>query len=61
VNNFLLTPPLHCGCLPGVLRQEILSKGKAKEQVLFIDDLYLADKIFVGNSLRGLIPVDLVQ
>ena len=61
VNNFLLTPPLHCGCLPGVLRQEILSKGKAKEQVLFVDDLYLADKIFVGNSLRGLIPVDLVQ
>ena len=35
------------------------SPGKTKEQVLFLDDLISADKIFVGNSLRGLISADL--
>ena len=59
VNGSYLTPPLSSGCLPGVLRQEMLLNGKTKEQVLFLDDLISADKIFVGNSLRGLISADL--
>jgi branched-subunit amino acid aminotransferase/4-amino-4-deoxychorismate lyase len=37
----------------------MLLNGKTKEQVLFLDDLISADKIFVGNSLRGLISADL--
>ena len=59
VNGSYLTPPLSSGCLPGVLRQEMLLNGKTKEQVLFLDDLISADKIFVGNSLQGLISADL--
>ena len=61
VDDLFLTPPLRCGCLPGVLRQEMLLNGKAKEQVLYLEDLIIPNKLFVGNSLRGLIPADLIQ
>jgi 4-amino-4-deoxychorismate lyase len=54
-DGVLLTPPLRCGLLPGVLRGEMLESGKAKEAVLTEDDLRRANAIFVGNSLRGLI------
>jgi 4-amino-4-deoxychorismate lyase len=51
----LLTPALSCGLLPGVLRAELLDGGRAREAVLTLHDLWTARKIFVGNSLRGLI------
>lgn len=56
----LLTPPLGCGLLPGVLRAELLQQGRAVEQVLSVDDLLQAEALFVGNSLRGLIPARLL-
>ncbi len=49
----LLTPPLACGLLPGVLRAELLARGAAREAVLGAGDL-AAGRLFVGNSLRGL-------
>lgn len=51
----LLTPPLADGLLLGVLRQELLETGLAVESVLLPDDLK-TEKLYVGNSLRGLIP-----
>lgn len=45
------TPPLHCGLLPGVLRAEL----DLPEEVLMADDLPNV-QLWVGNSLRGLIP-----
>jgi 4-amino-4-deoxychorismate lyase len=54
-DGILLTPPLRCGLLPGVLRGELLESGKAREVVLTGNDLRRANAIFVGNSLRGLI------
>lgn len=51
----LLTPPLRCGLLAGVLRAELLDEGKAAEAVLTINDIRAASTLFVGNSLRGLI------
>ncbi len=56
----LLTPPLPCGVLPGVLRAEMIARGKATECILFPPDLSAARAIFVGNALRGLIPARLV-
>ena len=50
-----ITPALHCGLLAGVLRQEMLEEGKAKEAHISATDLTSASAIFVGNSLRGLI------
>lgn len=51
----LRTPPLHCGLLPGVLRAEMLARGAAQEAVLRGEDLGRV-RLWVGNSLRGLIP-----
>ena len=51
----LVTPALACGLLPGVLRAEMLARGACREAVLSAGDLRRA-RLFVGNSLRGLIP-----
>ncbi len=53
----LLTPPLALGLLPGVLRAELIDKGRAVESHLRLADL--KDGFFLGNSLRGLIPARL--
>lgn len=55
----LVTPPLACGLLPGILREELLVTGAAVERRLTLDELRAAEAIFVGNSLRGLIPAEL--
>lgn len=54
----LLTPPLACGLLPGVLREELLRSGQAQEAVLMPADLG-DGALFLGNALRGLIPARL--
>ena len=53
VDNLFLTPPLDFGILPGVLREEMLKKGLAKEYPLKIEDLKKGE-LYIGNSLRGL-------
>jgi para-aminobenzoate synthetase / 4-amino-4-deoxychorismate lyase len=57
----LLTPPLSSGLLPGVLRGDLLARGDAREAVLKLDDLDDADSVFLGNSVRGLVPASLVR
>ena len=52
----LLTPALAAGLLPGTLRAQLLAEGKAREAVLTLADLQSADAIFLGNSVRGLVP-----
>ncbi len=54
----LCTPPLTSGLLPGCLRAELLDTGRAREAVLTLADLPRA-RIWMGNSLRGLIPAAL--
>ncbi|MEI7612871.1 MAG: aminodeoxychorismate synthase component I [Betaproteobacteria bacterium] len=58
-DGVLLTPPLRCGLLPGVMRRHLLESGRAVEQVLTVDDLRDASVLCLGNALRGLIPVTL--
>ena len=59
----LCTPPLTCGCLPGCLRAELLASGQVREAALPARDL-AADpartRLWMGNSLRGLIAATLV-
>jgi para-aminobenzoate synthetase/4-amino-4-deoxychorismate lyase len=57
----LFTPPLSAGLLPGILREELLETGQAQERTLTVDDLLAADNIYLGNSLRGLIPAKLID
>jgi branched-chain amino acid aminotransferase len=61
-NGELLTPSLDSGALPGVSRKVILRFCarygiKAHESVLFPDDLYLADEVFISSTTREVQPV----
>lgn len=58
-DGVLLTPPLDCGLLPGVMRRHLLETGRAVEAVLGADDLRGAPAIYLANALRGLVPVTL--
>jgi len=49
----MLTPPLACGLLPGVLRSELLELGEITEQILYPEDLERADELWLVNSVRG--------
>jgi para-aminobenzoate synthetase/4-amino-4-deoxychorismate lyase len=57
-DGVLLTPPLPAGLLPGVLRAELLASGRAREAVLRADDLKAGGKVFLGNSVRGLLRAE---
>lgn len=45
------TPPLSCGCLPGIYREKCLAPGGATEEVLLAEDLPKV-RLALGNSLR---------
>jgi para-aminobenzoate synthetase/4-amino-4-deoxychorismate lyase len=53
LDGALVTPPLECGLLPGVLREELLERGEIREQVVHKNDLPRVEKIWLINSLRG--------
>jgi para-aminobenzoate synthetase/4-amino-4-deoxychorismate lyase len=59
----LFTPALTCGLLPGTLREELLDlpRAAASEAVLTPQDLATADRIYLGNSVRGLIRAELIE
>jgi para-aminobenzoate synthetase/4-amino-4-deoxychorismate lyase len=59
--GMLLTPALSCGLLPGTLREQLLAEGRAHEAVLTPRDLSSADRIYLGNSVRGLVPAEPVD
>ena len=54
----LLTPPLSCGCLAGILRTSLICAKRARNHRLTLDDLK-RQPFYVGNSLRGLIRATL--
>jgi para-aminobenzoate synthetase/4-amino-4-deoxychorismate lyase len=59
----LFTPALASGLLPGTLREELLDlpRAAASEAVLTPADLLRADRIYLGNSVRGLVRAELMQ
>ena len=57
----LFTPPLSAGILAGVLRADLIETGQAQEAEIYESDLLCADKLYIGNSLRGLIPASIVK
>ncbi|QID17980.1 aminodeoxychorismate synthase component I [Nitrogeniibacter mangrovi] len=59
VDGDLLTPARACGLLDGVCRRRLIRAGRVRETVLTRDDLQRAQRIYVGNALRGLIEVRL--
>mgnify|MGYP001816666795 FL=1 len=59
----LFTPALCCGLLPGTLREELLDlpRAAASEAVLTEADLREVDRIYLGNSVRGLVRAELLE
>jgi len=55
------TPPLSCGLLPGIFRGRLLKEHRVNEKVLLLKDLLDADKVFLCNSVRGLVEVKLTS
>jgi para-aminobenzoate synthetase/4-amino-4-deoxychorismate lyase len=60
-NGQMYTPPVSCGLLPGTFRSSYLSSGKSLERILTSDDVMDADALYVANSVRGLVRVELVD
>jgi para-aminobenzoate synthetase/4-amino-4-deoxychorismate lyase len=62
IDGRLFTPALTCGLLPGTLREELLDlpRAAASEAVLMPQDLLDADRIYLGNSVRGLVRAELM-
>jgi para-aminobenzoate synthetase / 4-amino-4-deoxychorismate lyase len=56
----LVTPPIECGLLPGVMRAELLAKGIIAEKVIRVPDLSRCAALFVINSVRGRLAAKVV-
>ncbi|WP_427184770.1 aminotransferase class IV family protein [Bordetella bronchialis] len=52
------TPPVSCGCLPGVQRAALLDAGLVRERILYEDDVPRASRIRLSNALRGWMDVE---
>lgn len=57
-DGVLLTPPAHLGLLPGVLRDQLIAEGRAREAELTLE--ILNNGFWLGNALRGLIRAELI-
>ncbi|WP_263415656.1 aminodeoxychorismate synthase component I [Terriglobus albidus] len=53
----LLTPPLKDGVLPGVLRSHL----HPEERSLKLEDLLPTDRLYLGNSVRGMLPIGYLE
>ena len=60
VDGRWITPPLHCGLLPGVGRARALADGRLQEAVLRLEDVGQVSGWAFVNSLRGWLDARLV-
>ncbi len=58
--GMLVTPPVKCGLLNGTFRQYLLDNGEIIEEVITVDDIKTADKVFLINSVRKWIPIKIM-
>lgn len=55
----LFTPPVECGLLAGAFRAELLASGEVKERVIRASDLGKCEAVFLVNSLRRWVKVEM--
>lgn len=55
------TPKKECGLLPGTFREELLERGMISECVLKLEDLKKFTRIWLINSVREWVPVELEE
>jgi len=61
----LITPSLESGCLPGVTRELVIRRAldagiEVQECVVLLEHLFVADEIFLTNSVAGITSVSRV-
>ena len=56
----LLTPPVHCGLLPGTYRSLLLEQKRIREEIVQVEDLPDYSKIFLVNSVRKMWEVSIM-
>jgi branched-chain amino acid aminotransferase len=62
----LITPPVHCGLLPGITRATVIAlcaenEIQVEERPIGAGELFDADEIFLTNSLMEIMPVHSVD
>ncbi|HEY5993205.1 MAG TPA: chorismate-binding protein [Gallionellaceae bacterium] len=57
LGGHLLTPAAGCGLLPGVYRAVLLKRNRIREDIMRVEDLAQASRIWFINSVRGTVPV----
>lgn len=57
----LVTPPIACGLLPGIMRDHLLEQGAIREAIVLKEDLNRARSIRLVNSVRQWIEVDVTD
>jgi para-aminobenzoate synthetase/4-amino-4-deoxychorismate lyase len=57
IGGELVTPPVSCGLLAGVLRRRLLERGACRERIVRPGELAGAEGVYCGNSVRGLVAV----
>jgi len=55
-----ITPAVSCGLLPGIWREKYMAETGATEELLDLEELKAAERVVIGNSVRGAIEVDVI-
>lgn len=53
----LITPPVHCGLLPGIMREFVLQTYPVTERNILPQEILECEEMFLTNSLLGVMPV----
>ena len=55
------TPPVSSGLLPGTFRADLLARGELRECVLTVEEVRRAEELYLINSLRRWVRLELVE
>ena len=56
----LVTPPVSSGLLPGVFRRQLIETGQIVEEVVTLDGMRRAERLFAVNSVRKWMPAAMI-
>jgi para-aminobenzoate synthetase / 4-amino-4-deoxychorismate lyase len=59
IDGELYTPPISCGLLAGTFRAHLLEMGQLKERVIHKGELNVFEKIYLINSVRKWVEVEI--
>jgi para-aminobenzoate synthetase/4-amino-4-deoxychorismate lyase len=59
IRGELITPPRDAGLLAGTFRHELIQRGVVREETIALDDLPRVTRMWLVNSVREWVPVEL--